>query len=155
MIQQNSPQQFEWRNFRRKFRTRSIGDIHLIEMEIDAETWQALDTMPKDADGEMVIWWTTRGEAPAKAPKKTTPKGEHGDYWRRMRLSSMLDSPELRAVVGCDDESPEATVWEALHALFNVKSLSFVSPSDAAAKFNEYNLPGVASIARRLAESER
>lgn len=153
MIQQNSPQRFEWRNFRRQFRTRAIGELYLVQFEIDAETWQALETLPKDGEGEMVLWWTTRGEAPAKESKKATPKGEHGEYWRRMRTSSMLASPELRAVVGCDDESPEATVWEALHALFNVKSLSFVSPSDAAAKFEEYNLPGVASIARRLAES--
>ncbi len=97
-----------------------------------------------------------RGERdlPTRQKREVKAKGEFGQYWRAMHDSSMLNSQELREVLGCNTETSEATVWEALHNFFNVKSLSFVSPSDAAAKFEQANLPGVAAIARRLGESE-
>lgn len=148
MIEQNQPQRFEWRNFRRKFRTRAIGDIHLIEVEVDAETWQQLDTMPKDADGEMVIWWSTRGDGIGKEKK---PKGEHGAFWAKMVRSSAYDSTLLQEWLGV---SSKEAVHDALRVAFGVESLTFVSPSDAVAKFEQADLPGVAAIARRLGESE-
>lgn len=152
MIQQNSPQRFEWRNFRRKFRTRAIGDIHLIEMEIDAETWQQLDTMPKDADGEMVIWWTTRGEAPAKESKKPKPKGQYGQFWRRMAENGVFENRDLWEYLEVEEHD---AVLPALRKRFEVESMTFVSPKEAIQAFETINLHGVASIARRLAESER
>jgi hypothetical protein len=148
MIQQNQPQRFEWRNFRRKFRTRAIGDIHLIEVEVDAETWQQLDTMPKDADGEMVIWWATRGDGVGKEKKA---KGEHGAFWAKMVKSSAYDCRDLQQWLSV--ESREA-VHDALRVAFGVESLTFVPPAEAVAKFEQSNLPGVAAIARRLGESE-
>lgn len=148
MIQQNQPQRFEWRNFRRKFRTRAIGDIHLIEVEVDAETWQQLDTMPKDADGEMVIWWATRGDGVSKEKK---PKGEHGAFWAKMVRSSAYDCRDLQAWLKVENREE---VHEALRAAFGVESLTFVSPREAVAKFEMALLSGVAAIARRLGESE-
>lgn len=145
MIEQNQPQRFSWRNFRRKFRTRAIGDIHLIEMEVDAETWQLLDTMPKDADGEMVIWWETRGDGIGKEKKA---KGAHGAFWNALVKSTAFDCADLHEALKV---SGRDMVLPALRLQFEVESLSFVSPEAAIAAFEQANLPGVAAIARRLA----
>ena len=88
-------------------------------------------------------------------PVNGKAKGEFGQFWKRMHDSTMLDCPDLRAVLGCDFESGSATVWEALHSFFGVKSLSFVPPEDASRRFESNNRPGVAAIARRLADNER
>jgi len=84
-------------------------------------------------------------------PATGKAKGEFGAFWKRMHESTMLDALDLRLALGCDMQSSEATVWEALHGFFAVSSLSFVCPDAAEVKFKEENLPGVAAIARRLA----
>ena len=78
-------------------------------------------------------------------------KGEHGAFWAKMVRSSAYDCRDLQAWLGV--ESREA-VHDALRVVFGVESLTFVSPSDAVAKFEQVDLPGVAAIARRLGESE-
>lgn len=88
-------------------------------------------------------------------PANGKAKGEYGQFWQAMHNSTMLDALDLRLAVNCDMDTAQATVWESLHTLFQVKSLSFVSPAEAVAKFEAINLPGIAAIARRLGESER
>jgi hypothetical protein len=155
VITQNQPVRFEWRNFRRSFRTAKIGDVHTIQVEVDAKTWQDLDTMPKDADGEMVIWWETRGEGIGKEPKPSKEPSPYGLYWKAVRLSSIPNCVELHDWLGLESDLAEPPkpedVWKAMRGKFNTESLSLVSPEAAIQAFEQANLPGVAAIARRLA----
>lgn len=129
MITQNQPVRFEWRNFRRSFRTAKIGDIHLIQVEVDAEVWQNLDTMPKDADGEMVIWWETRGEGVGKEKNPKPPKGAHGKFWQE--LHSFHNRPDVRLWLGVEvGYATEKAAINRLYEIFNVTSRTFISPDD-------------------------
>ncbi len=121
MITQNQPVRFEWRNFRRSFRTAKIGDVHLIQVEVDAKTWQDLDTMPKDADGEMVIWWETRGESIGKEPKPPKEPTPYGKFWQAMDKAGFHNRPDVRQwlqAVGLSEQEAKTYMRER----FNVKS---------------------------------
>ncbi len=151
MIQQDSPQRFDWRNFRRKFRTRSIGDIHLIEMEIDAETWQALDTMPKDADGEMVIWWTTRGEAVGKerTPKPLKKPTPYGAFWHEMDKSGFHNRPDVRAWLSVlwNDLDPK----QAIRNQFQTTSrASGISPDELLSVLRKFEMADAVSFVENI-----
>lgn len=150
-IEQNQPYSMEFQNFRRVHRNRAVGELFAIELEITEEDWHYLSAFPQDAIGQVALQWSDRAGAPEKPKREAKPKGEHGAFWAKLVRSSAYDSRELQAWLGV--ESREA-VHDALRAAFGVESLTFVSPSDAVAKFEQADLSGVAAIARRLGESE-
>lgn len=96
-----------------------------------------------------------RGDKQASEAK---PKGEHGRFWKEFRMSSAPQSLDFQEWLGLDEyrntgalASPEQ-VWLGLRAKFNTESLTFVSPETAIQAFEQANLHGVATIARRLAK---
>ncbi len=107
-----------------------------------------------DQPRKMRLEISPESDLPTKQKAAPKAKGEFGHYWKRMYESTMLDALDLRLWLDCDMDSRVPEVWEKLHGAFGVKSLSFVSPEEAARKFTEANLPGIAAIARRLGESE-
>lgn len=81
-----------------------------------------------------------------KQPAKT--KGAHGAFWNALVKSTAFDCADLHEALKV---SGRDMVLPALRLQFEVESLSFVSPETAIAAFEQANLPGVAAIARRLA----
>lgn len=130
-----------------------------VMLDIAPESHKTLLLLIEEFYGQpqkMRLEFAPESDLPAKArpESKAKAKGNFGTFWQAMHNSTMLNALDLRLAVGCNMESAQSTVWEALHTLFQVKSLSFVSPAEAVTKFNAINLPGIAAIARRLGESE-
>ena len=144
LIEQNQPRRFEWRNFRRAFRHRQIGSVYLISVEVDADTWNELETMPDDADGEGVIWWTERAASKEPTPKKPKgPKGPYGYMWEYLNPNSkyegrgFVEIPAVAAAIAELRRSDTEPAWDLLHRVFGVGGTTLANTSDQAvlAKF--------------------
>lgn len=86
ILMARQPARFEARNCRGKHKRLKSGSIWLIEMEVDRETWDLLDTMPDNALLETVLWWSdgdpTGTEKPTakKLPPTHDPDRESEPY---------------------------------------------------------------------------
>ena len=125
-IAQDEPVRFGWRNFKRSYTHRNKS--YRVSFEVDEETWISLNTMPDDADGEMVTWWTNRNsEEPARIePKIKLVKGDYSEFWRVLFGNfTLANRPDVRDFLSI--ETP-AEMKSYLRAAFNVETLSVVSP---------------------------
>lgn len=148
----DKPVQVTWRNRRVKTRENNDGVFFLVEMEVDEETWGFLKTIPRNANGEMVIWVTDVGmitEKPKKEPgKPKESKGPYGQLWRELYLSGFVNAPGVREAVEAMRETATEPAWEILHRVFGVggASLAVIGPDDIHAKFPRDEFPAVKAM---------
>lgn len=160
IIQPGVPVRFEWRNFRRQYRERSIGALHLIQIEISAEDWAALATMPRDADGEIVMWVTEVGGVKEENPrreKKPKVKTPFGDLWQELlhRNRGFEHIPGVKEALeelrGAGYEQPH----ELMRKVFGVESLSHaIGPAEIYAKFPYPQVKTMVEQALRQVEAQ-
>lgn len=100
MIEQNKPYTFEMRNFTRRHRRRAIGEIFVVEMEVDEETWSYLGAFPDDAEGVASVMWTERAAPPEPpAKRQAKPKAEptpYGRFWQELDKTGFHNRPDIR-----------------------------------------------------------
>lgn len=141
LLQEKQPQRFEGRNIRTPKRSGATNDIYLIQFEITREAWESLESIPKNALLEGIIWFhygddeatpaekEKAAEKPKREKKPPKPHGEFGRYWQAMFKRGALNHPGLRQALDIpDDVTGEQTVKEALRARFGVESLTFIAP---------------------------
>lgn len=136
LLPPNQPLKFEGRNIRTPKRSNATDDVYILQMEITRDVWESLESVPKIALLEGVIWHHD-GDTPEQAPvvearpkreKKPKPaKGEHGRFWQEMYRSTFQNNPSIWEAL--EVTGPEM-VKEALKAHFGVDSLSCVSPKE-------------------------
>lgn len=130
----DTPMRFEGRNRRCRSSDRPIGQVYTIELEIDQETWLALQTTPRNGIFGLVVWWND-GDEPAPATKKRPSKatqGKHGQFWREAFKRGFQHDVDLRAVLEVEGLGNPDAVKNALHRVFDASSLSKVSPEQFA-----------------------
>jgi hypothetical protein len=96
----------------------------------------------------------TNGKPKEKAKKERKPKepkGEYGQYWHEMFGKYFYDNPDLKQVLALDISASQLDVKEALRRIFNVSSLSFVSPEQLEEFANGHDLVGLVSQSRQAA----
>lgn len=130
LLRANQPCEIEGRNFRRGYREPQIGKVYTIQFEVDKDTWDACELVPKTAIVKGVLWWESEdgdSEKPApvsKPAKRKEPSGPYAYYWERMCAKGIKSCTELEEVLDCTFEN----IWEALHEAFKVETMSNVSP---------------------------
>ena len=158
IIQIGVPVRFEWKNFRRGYSDRrgGIGAVYKIEVEVNAEDWATLETMPRAADGEMVMWVTEIGSDNGDKAKKAKEVTPHGALWRELFLVGFINCPGIREAVNNLPKSGYEKPRDLLRQLFGVKSLSREIGEDKIfAQFPEIEYPQVKVMveqAKRKAE---
>lgn len=147
IIQIGVPVRFEWKNFRRAYsdRRRGVGAIYKMEVEVTAEDWATLETMPREANGEIVMWVTEVGGAEPKEKKEREPKGPYGQLWKHLHLAGFVNCPGVTETIDKEwsvaGEPDGEGRWETLHRMFRVESLAEVSPERIYALFPEDKFP--------------
>lgn len=145
IAQVGKPVQLTWRNRRATTKENTKGEFFcLIQFEFDEEAWGFLKTIPRNANGEMVIWVTDVGMESEK-PKKE-PKGPHGAFWRELFLSGFVNCPGVKeAIEGLRETACEDPWKDLLHGLFGVRgaSLAVVSPEVVLDRFPADQFPQV------------
>jgi hypothetical protein len=137
IAQVDKPVQLTWRNRRVKTRENDGGVFFLVEMEIDEESWGFLKTIPRNANGEMVIWMTEIGMVEEK-PKKPKVKTPYGDMWQELlhRNLGFEYIPSVADALEDARQSPDEDAHTLMRKVFGVESLSLsVGPEQIYAKF--------------------
>lgn len=158
IAQVGKPIQITWRNRRVKTRENDNGVFFLTEFEFDEDAWGFLKTIPRNANGEMVIWVTEEGFIPEKKTKKE-PKGPHGQLWRELRLAGFLNCPGIRESIEEVRSSESEDAWALLHRVFDgCESLAVIGPDEIWAKFPPNEWPAIKTMveqAQRRAGGEK
>ena len=160
MIEQNQPYSFEVRNFRRVHRNRQIGEVFLIELEIDEETWGHLGSFPTDADGMASLMWTERAESPVPKPKKEKPpKGDYGAFWQAMVQSGFMAHPDMQEVFydlrAANHRDAEYPAEKLIYDSFAVQSRAQISPARLRDWLKVRRLPAESSVWVLIDQAER
>lgn len=136
IAQVDKPVQLTWRNRRVRTKENVNGEFFcLIEFEFDEEAWGFLKTIPRNANGEMVIWVTEVGME-AKPKKEKKQPGEHGQLWKHLHLAGFFNAPGVREALEDVRENPHQDAHSLLRKAFGVESLSReVGPEQIYAKF--------------------
>lgn len=139
LLQAKTPCEIEGRNFRRGYREPAIGKVYTIQFEVDKETWDACELVPKTALIKGVLWWEqeTAEQVAQPEPKRKEPAGPYAYYWERMCKHNVKTWPELQELLDCTYEQ----VWDCLHKAFEVETMADVSPRQWEAWVNANGLP--------------
>ena len=143
ILQPNTPVKFAARNMRPKFRRLKSGDIFLVEYEVEEEIWDSLRTVPEIALLDMVLWHHD-GDAEPDEPTKQ-PKGPHSFYWKELFRCGFQNYPELIQVLDC--VGPQIKM--RLHDIFEVDSLSKVSPEQLEGWVDSEGLHSLVTLSRQ------
>lgn len=146
IAQVDKPVQVAWRNRRVKTRENNDGIFFLAEFEFDEETWGFLKTIPRNANGEMVIWVTEVGMVTEKPPKKEKEKAPFGALWQQLlhRNMGFEHTPGVKEALEEARESAYETPHALMRKLFGVESLSrLIGPDEICAKFPPDQFPAV------------
>src|SRR5262245_37081829 len=159
IAQVDKPVQLTWRNRRVKTRENSDGVFFLIELEIEEDSWGFLKTIPRNANGEMVIWVTDVGMTVEKPKKAKASKGPYGQLWNELFLGGIVTKEGIREAIQETRITETEPAWEILHRVFGVggASLATVGPDDIYAKFPPKEYPAVKTMveqAMRKAEGK-
>jgi hypothetical protein len=163
ILQPNVPRKFEGRNIRTPKRSGATNDLYLVQFEITREAWESLETIPKTALLEGVIWFhdgdpieQTNGK-PAKEKKAKKERGPWGSFWKKMFAHHATDKeqffnhPDLHTVLNLVAPVTLEQAKGALHEAFDVDSMTFISPT----QFTEWcianELHSLATLAQRIA----
>lgn len=140
IAQVDKPMQLAWRNRRVKTRENDGGVFFLVEIEVDEDSWGFLKTIPRNANGEMVIWVTEVGMVTEKPKKEKKPKEKtpHGDMWNWLlhRDLGFQYIPSVADALEDVQESPDEDAHALMRKVFGVESLSMsIGPEEIYAKF--------------------
>ena len=143
----NTPAQFTGRNVRPKFRRLRSGDLWTIEIEIEESVWQSLRTIPETAFIEITLWHHD-GDTPEQSTPKINEneKGPWGDYWHSLFRDGLSYSLEIREVLNCEPKD----VRTKLHEVFQVSTLTNVSPDRFVTWLNQKRLFGLVTLSRQV-----
>lgn len=159
IAQVDKPVQLTWRNRRVRTKESAKGEFFcLIEFEFDEEAWGFLKTIPRNANGEMVIWVTDVGmveETPKKERKPKEPKGPFGFMWEYLHPASKHGGRGFVSLPGVREAIEEARfaetedVWTILHRVFGAETLATVGPDSVLARFPD-NAPVKLAVERAM-----
>lgn len=142
LLQSKTPCEIVGRNFRRGYREPQIGKVYTIQFEVDKETWDACELVPKTALIKGVLWWESEeseqevqpetekapvrdnSEKASHPPPAVIQPGPHGQYWSGMYRKGFINYPDLIEVCGCAGDQ----IRLRLHDMFEVSSLTEISP---------------------------
>jgi len=144
IAQINKPVQLTWRNRRVITKENTKGEFFcLVQFEFDEEAWGFLRTIPRNADGEMLIWITEIGMEPEKPKKEKSAKGPHGQMWKHLHLAGFVNCPGVAEALDDKDNTPTKSRWQVLHEMFGVESLAAVGPDEVYARWPQNEFPQV------------
>ena len=152
IIQLGVPVRFAWKNFRRGYSDRrgnGVGAVYKIEVEVLAEDWATLETMPRHADGEMVMWVTDVGMEPEKPKreKKAKEATPYGQIWKELHLAGFFNAPGIRESIEAVREDDCTGPHLLMRKVFGVESLSReVGPEQIYARFPADQFPQVQAM---------
>ena len=144
IAQVGKPVQLAWNNRRVITKENTKGEFFcLVQFEFDEEAWGFLKTIPRNANGEMVIWVTDVGMVPEKPKREKKPKEQtpHGALWKELILAGFFNCPGVREAISDACSHFSETPHMVMRKVFGVASLSReVGPEQIYAKFppNEY-----------------
>jgi len=128
IAQINKPVQLTWRNRRVITKENTKGEFFcLVQFEFDEEAWGFLRTIPRNADGEMLIWITEIGMEPEKPKREKKPKEKtpYGAIWKELVLAGFFNCPGVReALDAADVLANPLTAHQLMRKIFGVESLS-------------------------------
>jgi len=154
IAQVDKPVQLTWRNRRVRSKENNNGEFFFIaEFEFDEEAWGYLKTIPRNANGEMVIWVTDVGMVTEK-PKKVKPsKGPYGQLWNELFLSGIVTKQGVHEAIEDARVDEAESAWEVLHRVFGVEgaSLSAIGPDEIYAKWPPNEYPAVKTMVEQAA----
>lgn len=150
IAQVGKPVQLAWNNRRVITKENTKGEFFcLVQFEFDEEAWGFLKTIPRNANGEMVIWVTEVGMEPEKPKKekKAKEKTPHGDMWRELFLSGFSNCPGVREAIADVSGPVLEKPRDLLRKVFGVESLSReVGPETISATFPPQQFPQVQTM---------
>lgn len=152
IAQVDKPVQLTWRNRRVKTRENDGGVFFLVEVEVDEESWGFLKTIPRNANGEMVIWVTEVGMEPErpKKEKKAKEKTLYGDMWKELILAGFFNCPGVREAINATSVQVGETPHQLMRKVFGVESLSReVGPERIYDKFSPEEFPQVQTMVQQ------
>src|SRR5262245_49334542 len=159
IAQANRPVQLTWRNRRVKTRETNDGVFFLLEVEVDEETWGWAKTIPRNANGEAVVWVTEVGmitEKPEKEKKAKPQKGPHGRRGYHLHADGFVGQPGIRDAIEGRRENGSDERHVLMRKVFGVDSLSWqIGPKQIYEIFPEDQYPQVKVMveqARRKAD---
>lgn len=167
IAQINQPIELSWNSRRVRMKENNEGEIfHILELEIDAESWEWMKTVPRNANGEMVFWITDIGMVPEKKPRQKKPPkqpaGPHNHFWSRLIYVDHFQhcagvKETIQEVINANPDILEKPLkeraHEALRRFFKVDHLSTVSPEEAIEGFaNNFGARSMISNAKNWAE---
>lgn len=164
LLQAKNPCEIEGRNFKRHYTEPSIGKVYRLSFEVDKETWDACELIPKTALIKGILWWEADEELPqpgphpeencvdsecpihgTREPKPKEPKGPYSYYWEQLFRHGFNNFPDLIEVLECAGDQ----VRLRLHDVFNVPSLSQVSPEQFEQWCESENLISLITLSRQ------
>jgi hypothetical protein len=154
-VQPNIPVKFAGRNIRTPKRSGSVNDIYLVQFEIDRESWEAMESIPKTSIIEGVLWHhdgdgKTVDEVLAKQKQaKAKPiKGPHSAYWQEMFKAGFHFNRDLHTALQVAEAE---SVKDAVKNYFSIESLTYLSPNEFEDFLKFANLDSVVTLSRQAA----
>jgi hypothetical protein len=145
IAQVDKPVQLTWRNRRVRTKENEKGEFfYFLEFEFDEEAFGYLKTIPRNANGEMVIWVTEIGLIPEKPKKERKPKEPKGPYsfmWEYLHPNGKYEGrgfvslPGVREAVEKKRFAETEDVWKILHRVFDAETLATIGPDDVLERF--------------------
>jgi hypothetical protein len=151
ILQPNVPCKFEGRNIRTPKRSGATQDFYLVQFEITREAWEELETVPKTAILGGVIWYNDGDPVEVKEIKPRKPakeKGEYGAYWQDLCKRGVFHNADLQELLRYSVPN-ESDPKKAFKKLFQVESLTFISPQNFEIWLDEQNLAAVKTMSRQ------
>ena len=167
MVPANVPFNFEGLDMRPAFRAGQGGEhTYSVSIMVTEEMWESLKTIPRHHIIGGVLFWTSGDpvgnekpieDKPAKEPKQKKPpkpKGDFGAYWEILvGHNSIFNHPDLQSVMPMNMGSFDESVWtgykDCLKAVFEVDSLTFISPEQFEKFLEDKGLFNVVTISRQ------
>lgn len=139
VLQPNKPFKYASRNPRTYYKNLKAGEIFLLEVEIDEETWDQVRTLPKNALIENISWHhdgdpdnpePILGTLESPSEKKKEPSA-FGYYWSYLFKQGFLNDLDMQDKLQSDADGAHA-------ALRNVFGVEHLSASVAPAQFERW-----------------
>lgn len=165
LLQEKTPCEIEGRNFKRHYTEPAIGKVYRISFEVQKDTWDACELIPKSATVKGVLWWESEGED-FKPEVKAEPKGHveescvdsecpihgtkgpHGAYWHGLFKHGFYNQLDLMEVLDTPANADACRL--ALHDQLRTKSLTLVSPGEFEKWCEDNHLISLVTLSRQV-----
>ncbi len=165
-LRPDDPVEIEGRNPRRRHRySETVGDVWIIEYEVDELTWRAWSVIPRTAAVTAVTWWND-GDAPDKPVKRLkaakeqkqlgtskkpkVPKGANGALWNSLVKRGFWDFPGVRESLALKESQGQKEALAAMRNEFNTDTLATIAASEVAAWANARGLDRFMDLVRQV-----